>query len=236
MELTVEEKNFVKVAKVILDVVPKYLRKCFVRLWNVAYEKERWQSNTASGEILHGKLSGKDKKDFRAKNLKGGNEEEWDTSTLVFALLNSELNLTEKCRPKNERTEILRVSEAIDEVRLARNAYFAHATNMSCDSDNFTSIMKRIRNAAMFLDDHSEAELDKIEHLQIGMRMTDQQMKQFEYEKSRQEELDRFFKGKCQYFLHRVFFVYGIELVDFCIKILFYPSFKNGYIFQLFTS
>ena len=200
MELSPEEANFVKISKAVLDIVPKYLRSSFKKKWNEKHPEMQWQSDSASGEYLFNKLPETIKKDKRNEmyisNLKKGNEEEWDTTTLAFAMLKSGLGLTMPCRVKDKRKEPLHISEAIDIIREIRNAYFAHAKSMLCPPDVFTGVMKEMKTAAKHLDDDAEAELDHIEVSKIEMKMTDQRMEQVEEEKCRQAELEKLLKGR----------------------------------------
>jgi len=45
MELSDEEENFTKIAKLVLDVFPNYLRKCFIEQWNNKFPSQKWQSD-----------------------------------------------------------------------------------------------------------------------------------------------------------------------------------------------
>ena len=171
MNLSPEEENFVKITKVVLDVLPKYLRKCFVEQWNKKYPNYKWQCGSASGNFLFDQLPYSTKNNWRNKgnieNLKNGNEQNWDTTTLVFALLYSGLGLTEPCRPNNQREEPLRISEAIDVIRIRRNVHFAHAKSMSCPPDVFASVMKDIKHAAKCLFDNAGREIEEIQEAGI---------------------------------------------------------------------
>ena len=200
MQLSTEEENFVKISKVVLDIVPKYLRKCFKRQWDNKYPDRKWQGDNASGEFLFEQLPKKAKEDGRNRvcieHLKNGNEEEWDTTTIVFVMLYSGLKLIQDIRPKKQRIEPLRISEAIDVIRNTRNVYFAHAKGMSCSPDVFAKVMRDIRNAAKrIVDDDVEREIDEIESSKIESKLTDQQRKQVEEEEIRQQDLESFLKG-----------------------------------------
>jgi len=199
MSLSTEEENFVKISKVVLDIVPKYLRKCFKTQWDKKFPDRKWQSDNASGEFLFELLPEKTKKDGRnkvyIKNLKDGNEEDWDTTTIVFVMLYSGLKLIEKIRPKKPWIEPLRISEAIDVIRNTRNVYFAHAKGMSCSSDVFEKVIREIIMAAScIVDDDVESEIDEIKNLEIESKLTDQQRKRVEEEESRHQDLESFLK------------------------------------------
>ena len=151
MKLSLEEKNFVKITKIILDILPKYLRKCFVERWNNKYPNMKWKSNSASGEYLYKQMPNNIKTDYTKKvridSVKKGNQEDWDTTTLVFVMLYSGLHLIEQCRPQTQRKEPLLISEAIDTIRNIRNVYFAHAKSMSCSNDVFERVMTELKRS-----------------------------------------------------------------------------------------
>jgi len=195
MEISSEEANFVKISKAIVDFIPKYLLTCFIKIWNEKYQNRKWQSDKESGEFLVSELPDSIKNDKRNRryidNLKNLSEKQWDTTTLVFAMLYSGLSLTEPCRRQDQRTEPLRISEAIDVIRKARNTYFAHAERMACPSDEFERVMKDIKNAARYLADDAEREIEELIKSQIKM-MTEEQMKQVREEESRQPDLEIF--------------------------------------------
>ena len=196
MELSIEEENFVKISKTILDFVPKYLRPCFIKIWNEKYPDQKWQSDNESGEFLVSELPDRIKNDKRNKryisNLKTLSEKQWDTTTLVFAMVYSGLSLTEPCRSQCQRKEPLRISEAIDVIRNARNTYFAHVESMACPSNEFERVMEDIKNAAKHLADDAEGEIEQLIKSQIKVKMTDQQMKQVKEEENSQSDLEVF--------------------------------------------
>jgi len=166
MQLSPEEENFVKITKVIVEIVPKFLRKCFIEKWDKKYPNRKWKSNEASGKFLFQELPSTTKNDWRKKkyidNLKKGNEQDWDTTILVFAMLYSGLNLMEPCRPREQRTEPLRVSEAIDIIRNIRNVYFAHAISISCPYKEYARVMKDIRRTTKLLFHGADKEVHQI--------------------------------------------------------------------------
>ena len=201
MELTVGETNFVKFCKVALDVVPKYLRSWFKTKWNEKHPEMQWQSDSTSGEFLFDKLPEKVKKEKRneiyIRNLRKGNEKEWDTATLAFAILKSGLGLTMPCRPKEERMEPLRISEVIDIIKETRNVLIAHVSNMSCPSCVFESVRKDIEYAARNLADDAAREINEVLSLsKMEMKLIVQLMNQVTEVESHQNELKDFLKGK----------------------------------------
>ena len=51
MVLTKERENFLKLANVILDPIPKCLRRLFIKQWNEKFHTP-WNSDSLSGEYL----------------------------------------------------------------------------------------------------------------------------------------------------------------------------------------
>ena len=225
MELSVEETNFVKSSTVVLDVVPQYLRSAFKKKWNEKYPEKQWQSNIASGEFLLNELPEKVKKEWRngiyVRNLRQGNEKEWDTTTLAFAMLKSGLGLTMPCRPKEQRMEPLHISEAIEIITETRNILITRATNMSCPAEVFEKVMKDIKYAARYLAEDAEREINEVVSLsKIEMKLIVQLMIQVKEEESRQSELEDFLKGKFSLQFLRLFVIL-VKNVDYVSILIF---------------
>ena len=194
MKLSTEESNFMKITRIVLDLVPKYLRNLFIARWDEKFPELKWQSDKASGMSISRKIKKNGRNRVSFEKLKKGNEQEWDTTTLVFVMLYSNLELIEKARDKDKREHPLLISEAIDSLREIRNKYFAHADSMSCPFDVFESVIADARDAAKYLAEDAEKEIEAIVNSQIEV-MTDQK-ERVEYEKNRQAELEKFFQGK----------------------------------------
>lgn len=187
MDLSVEETNYMKITKIVIETIPKYLRRCFIQQWNLKYPKKKWKSNNASGIFLFNQLPDKIKNnksnEMSIDKIKTGNEQLWDTSTLVLVMLNSGLKLIKGVRPSKERSTPLRISEEIDVIRDIRNLHFAHASNMSCSSDDFTKIMTDIKSTArnIFSKD-AEKEIDEIENFEIETSIATELKRELEIE------------------------------------------------------
>ena len=195
MELSDEKENFVKIANIVLDIVPKYLRKCFIAQWDTNYPDQTWQTGQASGQFLLNELPANVKSDYRNKpyidNLSTGVEENWDITTLVFAFLYSGLALVPKCRGKSNRIHPLLISEEIDFIRGIRNSVCAHASTMSCPGPDFTKIMTDIKSVAKNLfGKDAEDEIVKIETSQMETKMTEQLKSQLDADLKRHQDFD----------------------------------------------
>ena len=186
-----EEENFAKLSNIILDIVPKYLRKCFIREWDKKYPDRQWQSNNANGEFLFEQLPENVKKKLSKKKkrdrLISGNEQKWDTFTLVLAILSSGLDFTDE----------VGVREAIQAIINTRKIYLEHSSSMSCPTNAFAKVMTNLRNAARILaDNDSEKEIDEIENAHLDTKTTQHQMRKVQKEESRQRKLEDFLLGK----------------------------------------
>ena len=196
MELSNEKENFVKIARIILDVVPHYLRKLFITKWEEKYPNEKWQSNNTSGDALVAKVA-KVNNNY-AEKLKAGDEQQWDTTILVYVFLYSGLSLIDQCRnPKETRIQPLRISEEIDIIRETRNEFFGHATQMSCLSHDFTAIVDKLKSVAKNIFGAGvEKEIDDIGKVPINTQSTANLRQRLEEEKTRNDQFNQSLKGK----------------------------------------
>ena len=201
--LSAEEENFIKVTKIILEVVPMHLRTLFIEKWNQKYPNNKWQSDSASGNFAFNEIPNaakKGKNGVYASNMQSGNESDWDTTTLVYAMLYSQLNLIPSCRPDGQRSVPLYISEEIDRIRKIRNEFFAHAASMKCSSATFKGIEFEIKSAAMnVFGIKAKNDIDEIVQTHITTKMTRQQKDQLHGEKKRNDEFEKVLKGKLSY-------------------------------------
>ena len=195
MELSVEETNFIKITKIVIDTIPRYLRRCFIQQWNQKYPKSKWKSDSKSGMFLLAQLPDRIKNnktnEISIAKIKEGNEQNWDTSTLALVMLNSGLKLIKGVRPTHERSTPLRISEGIDVIRSMRNLHFAHKSSMSCPSEDFKKIMTDIKSTARdIFEKHAEKEIGEIEKSQIETERITELRKKLELEINRNIEFD----------------------------------------------
>ena len=201
MELSVEETSFIKITKIVIEIIPKYLRMCFIKEWNRKYPENKWSSDDASGKFLFDQLpegiQNNKSHEMSFEKIKTGDEKNWDTTTLVLVMLNSGLKLIKGVRPSQDRSTPLRISEEIDVIRSIRNSHFAHASSMSCSSDDFTKIMTDIKSTARnIFDKEAENEILGIEKSQIETKMTSELRKQLYMEINRNREFYTLCGGK----------------------------------------
>ena len=154
MGLPKEQENFIKLARIFIEIVPKHLRTLFLANWNAKYPNQPWTNDATSGHYLYNAvpLSVKGNQGNFDKTLQqmilAGNYELWDPSALFFVLLYAGLNLIDKCRPHNQKTYPFTVSENIDRLCVLRNSFFGHAANMSVSDADFLSISTEIQQIA----------------------------------------------------------------------------------------
>ena len=128
-----------------------YLRKLFIEKWDQKYPHNAWQSNSASGSFVFNEIPNSAKNGRNlvyASNMQSGKESDWDTTTLLYAMLYSQLNLIPGCRPDGQRSPPLLISEEIDRIRNIRN-HIAHASSMKCSSATFKEIEFEIKSVAV---------------------------------------------------------------------------------------
>ena len=168
MESSPERDNFVKLSYVLLDVVARHLREYFVKLWDQKYPNEKWNDDVVKRDLKLQSLlvtkSGKQRDDIYSQNILKGDEQKWDITTLIRALLDSGFKLIEGCRTPDERTIPLRESEEIEIIRGIRNTDYGHISSMSCPLDEFIDIMEKIKRVAKHLfGKEAKKEIHKIE-------------------------------------------------------------------------
>ena len=199
MDISTEEENFAKVAKIVLEIIPECLRKLFIEKWNLKHPSRNWQSDSESGnyilnELTHWAKSGRLK--GYANSLKSGNEKNWNTSTLVFSLLYADLSLIPCCRPENQRSIPLLISEEIDILMQVRNEFFAHASSMKCSSVTFIDIISKIKSVARnIFDIDAENQVDNIVQAKMTENMASKLKDQLIIEKNHNEKFDKALKG-----------------------------------------
>ena len=194
MALSNEEENFVKIAKIVLDVLPHHLRKLFITKWEEKYPNETWKSNSTSGDALVAKIANINRN--YAEKLKAGDEQQWDTTILVYVFLYSGLKLIDQCRnPKEKRNPPLRISEEMDIIRETRNEVFGHATQMSCPTHDFTALVDKLKSVAKnIFGADAEKEIDDIRNL--STQTTADLRQRLEEEKNRNDQFNQSLIGK----------------------------------------
>ena len=155
MNLNADQENFVKLGKLIIEIIPKYLRTLFKAKWNAKFPAKPWTDDAKSGQELFNVIppTAKNKKGdlnkvmYQAKIL-AGNCELWDPTILFYVLLYSGLKLTDKCRPKGYRVYPLNDGERVDRLREIRNEFYGHPESTSVASATFGNVSSEIKDIA----------------------------------------------------------------------------------------
>ena len=202
MELNDEHENFVKLVKIIIEVLPKHLRTLFVDKWDTKYPTQQWTHDAASGQLLHNEIPQGVKKNKRSfhKTLEQmiltGDIETWDPTALFFVLLFAGLNLTGACRQKNIRNLPFTESENIDRLREIRNTFFGHVANMSISAVEFGRISAELKAIAKdVFGSTAENEVDRVLNSQITTTLSDQLKSQLQKENQINREIQESIQG-----------------------------------------
>ena len=148
MALNQEGENFVRFAKIILEVVPANLRTLFESKWNTKYPLNQWDDTRKSGSFLLREINKRPSAMLSSQmkeTLKAGDKNQWDSTTLFFVLL-GKLGLTPAMRLFPQRSPPLLVSEEIDKLRVIRNESFAHIPAASITNADYHQTVLEIEN------------------------------------------------------------------------------------------
>ena len=157
-----------------MNIVAKHLRRYFIKLWDEKRQNEKWDSIDNKKAKLQKLLV----RNIAIERMLDGNEENWDTTTLLHAILDSGLKLMEGCRPHAERDLPLLESEQFEIIRGIRNSHYGHVLCMSCSDEKFKGIMADIKYVAKErFGEEAEKEIENIETSPITS-FTKEEMKQ----------------------------------------------------------
>ena len=179
MDLTSEQENFIKLVKIIIEIIPKHLRGLFITNWDAKFPSQPWANDATSGQYLYNAIPQSVKKNQAKFNITlqqmilVGDCETWDPSALFFVLLYAGLKITDKCRPRNQRAYPFTVSENIDRLRELRNAFFGHVVNMSVPDVDFGNISTEIKGIIKdVFGTIAEDEIDQIINAQTTTQLS----------------------------------------------------------------
>ena len=146
MDLTKEGENFVRLAKIVLEVIPGNLRILFETEWNKKFQNNPWDNTPASGSFLVKEINRTGVKwpPGIKQALATGDKSQWDPTTLFFVLLRSELKIIPKTRSPTKRKLPLSVSEEIDKLRDIRNNFYGHLASASIHGADYQQVMSEI--------------------------------------------------------------------------------------------
>ena len=195
MDLTKEQENFIKLVKIIVEIVPKHLRGLFKTNWDAKFPTHLWTNDATSGQYLYNAIPQSVKQNQAKFNITlqqmilGGNCETWDPSALFFVLLYAGLKITDKCRPRNQRAYPFTVIENIDRLRELRNTFFGHVVNMSVPDVDFGNISTEIKGIIKdVFGTITEDEIDQIINAQTTTQLSHDLKSKLDKEKQINED------------------------------------------------
>ena len=149
---TKEELRYFRLAKGVIDHASAALREVFKQEWNYLYPSTPWRNDGTSGSQMLAEeqpssrlYDPKFAKDYQAikDHLRHGDMEQWDVTTLVFALLYSHALSGIRDNSRHWR----RVKNAIHEIKEVRNTVLSHACKASIDRSTFQRIFDILERA-----------------------------------------------------------------------------------------
>ena len=137
MDIAVETENFIRIALLITDIIPRNLRQLFKDGWNKKFPHIPWTEDAASGQNFMTEIQKKktQMKDQQVKiKIKNGDTNDWDCTTLFFALLYSNVPIIDAGKKTH-----------VDDIRIVRNKYFGHVTSSQLPKQKFDDIIRDLR-------------------------------------------------------------------------------------------
>ena len=148
-EYTLEELNYFRVCYITTNIIRYGLQTVFKQEWNRVYKRRlgKWKDTARNGQDFFNMESRRSrKKNKRLLNIiQRGNTSEWDCTCFFFALL-----FSDSFRPLLSPT----VTSNVDDLRVFRNAFFAHHSQASVLEADFQANVQLVTNAltALHLD------------------------------------------------------------------------------------
>ena len=170
---TQNELRYFRLSKGVIDYSTEALREVFKQEWNCLFPSTPWRNDGTSGSQmlseekppwhasrLYDPTFSKDYQAIR-DHLQRGNIEEWDVTTLVFALLHSHaLNGV-----RDNSLHWIKVKNAIHEIRSIRNKVLSHACKASVDHHTFLTTFCTLEQAVVDLLTTSDPLVGKLQEL-----------------------------------------------------------------------
>ena len=146
------DTNYLKLAFILLEIIPKYLRSYFIKLWNEKYQYNNWDDvDRKDRKLKNLLLAGRKEQnlDIYTWTILNENVDEWDSTTLVCAILHPDLKLLQNgCRPLVQRSIPLHESEEIDVIRGVQNSLYGPGLSIFCTDAEFNNIMVSLKTVA----------------------------------------------------------------------------------------
>ena len=168
---TQEELRYFRLAKGVINYSTAALRKVFRREWNYLYPVTPWQNDRSSGSQMLAEENRLYSRLFDPKfaneyqpikdHLRCGNIEEWDVTTLVFAVLYSHALSS----IRNSSTHWRKLKNAIHNIKDVRNTVLSHASEASISRSTFVSAFDTLKQALEDLLPRSDPLIGKLKTL-----------------------------------------------------------------------
>ncbi|XP_078359255.1 uncharacterized protein LOC144643786 [Oculina patagonica] len=166
------ELRFFRLAKGVIDYSTAALRKVFIQEWNSLHQSTPWRNNSTSGSQLlteermrtrksrlYHRAHARDYQPIK-DNLFRGNVEEWDVTTLVFALKYSRALSQSRSSERGRR-----LLNAIDQLKDVRNSLIAHASKPAISQSKFKRNIDILLQAVEVLVTNSDPLVEKLQML-----------------------------------------------------------------------
>lgn len=163
------ELRFFRLTKGLVDYSTVALRKVFIQEWDSLYPSTPWQNNSTSGSQLLAEETAESRLFDRAYcrdyehikvNLSCGNVEEWDVTTLTFALKYTQA-LTKSRSSRRGR----RILNAIQHLKKVRNSSIAHASKSAISQSKFNRNIDILLQVVGVLLTNSDPLVEKLQTL-----------------------------------------------------------------------
>ena len=135
--LSVDEENFLKLTRIILDELRSKLRNLFINEFARKYGYAYGDDPASGTFFLSNVLPQNKSRDAAVRDkIQNGDSKLFDCTTLFYCLLHSAALLQPPMRPKNSWTQPYNSSELLDMLREHRNM-FAHSTSAEINQVDF---------------------------------------------------------------------------------------------------
>eukprot|EP00794_Sanderia_malayensis_P010714 gene10714-11861_t len=143
MEISEEEENCFRLSKLFYNDIPVHLRTLFKDKWDGKHPTDKWDDKPASGALLINEINkfhqGFLKRSaYLEKKFKEGDNTKWDVTALCGAILNSDLQLSD--REKN----------TIIQIRDIRNKHLGHVSFLNISDEDIKKLFADVEKAYKF--------------------------------------------------------------------------------------
>ncbi|CAH3125991.1 unnamed protein product, partial [Pocillopora meandrina] len=143
---TQKKLNYFRICHVVTDIIPQGLRSIFKQEWDSRYQATlgEWKDTPQNGLDFYNKESPRSRtRNARPlERIKNGKREQWDCTTLFFAILHSD---------SIGQGLDLAVRSNVDDLREVRNEEFAHVSHGQLSGLQFNLAVRKVEIAFLLL-------------------------------------------------------------------------------------